>query len=64
MVQVDTTAASEETIGNILKDAMAPKVILINHEKRLPVDAICANLGIKYNFMYLSVYQLIKQHID
>ena len=34
----------------------------MNHEKRLPVDAICANVGIKYSFMYLSVYQLIKQH--
>ena len=43
---------------------MAPKVILINHEKRLPVDSICANMGIKYSFMYLSVYQVIKQHID
>ena len=63
LVIVDTSASSEETVGNVLKDAMAPKVILVNHEKRLPVDAICANIGIKYNFMYLSVYQLIKQHI-
>lgn len=51
-------------MGNTLKDAMAPKVILVNHEKRLPVDAICANAGIKYNFMYISVYQLIKHHIS
>ena len=43
---------------------MAPKVILVNHEKRLPVDVICANMGIKYSFMYISVYQLIKQHIE
>lgn len=64
LVVIDTTASSEETVGNLLKDSMAPKVILINHEKRLPVDAIAANLGIKYNFMYLSVYQLIKQHIE
>lgn len=64
LVQVDTTAASEETIASILRDAMAPKVILVNHEKRLPVDAICANVGIKYGFMYISVYQLIKQHIE
>lgn len=63
LVLVDTTSSSEETVGNVLKDAMAAKVILVNHEKRVPVDAICANLGIKYNFMYLSVYQLIKQHI-
>lgn len=64
LVVVDTTQSSEETVSNILRDAIAPKVILVNHEKRLPVDAIAANLGIKYNFMYLSVYQLIKGHIE
>jgi len=64
LIVVDTTSASEEINGNILKDGLIPKVILINHEKRLPVDAICANIGIKYNFMYLSVYQLIKEHVD
>lgn len=64
LVVVDTTQSSEETVSNLLRDAMAPKVILVNHEKRLPVDAIAANLGIKYNFMYLSVYQLIKGHIE
>jgi hypothetical protein len=37
---------------------------LINHEKRLAVDTTCANLGIKYNFIYISVYQTIKQHIE
>ena len=64
LVNVDTTASSEETVANSLKDAMAPKVILVNHEKRLPVDAICANIGIKYSFMYISVYQLIRQHVE
>lgn len=64
LVVVDTAQSSEETVGNILKDSMAPKVILVNHEKRLPIDAIAANLGIKYNFMYLSVYQLIKSQIE
>lgn len=64
LVVVDTTQSSEETVANVLRDTMAPKVILVNHEKRLPVDAIAANLGIKYNFMYLSVYQLIKGHIE
>lgn len=64
LVQVDTTGSSEETLGNVLRDAMAPKVILVNHEKRLPVDAICANAGIKYSFMYISVYQLIRQHVE
>jgi adenylate kinase family enzyme len=64
LVVVDTTNANEEVVMNVLRDNMAPKVILINHEKRLPVDAIAANLGIKYNFMYLSVYQLIRNHIE
>lgn len=35
----------------------------MNHEKRLPVDTACSNLAIKYNMLYLSVYQLIRQHI-
>lgn len=64
LIHVDTTSSSEEVVSNILKDALAPKVILVNHEKRLPVDAILANIGIKYQFMYLSVYQLLKQHIE
>ena len=37
---------------------------MINHEKRLSVDTSCANLSIKYNMLYLSVYQILKHHID
>lgn len=55
---------SEETMINELKEFMVPKVILVNHEKRLTVDTTCANLAIKYNFIYISVYQIIKQHIE
>jgi len=47
-----------------LKALLKPRVILLNHEKRLSVDTTCANLGIKYNMLYISVYQLIKQHIE
>jgi len=36
----------------------------VNHEKRLQVDTPCSNLAIKYNLLYISVYQLIKQHIE
>ena len=43
-----------------IRSLFAPKVILVNHEKRLTVDTTCANLAIKYNFVYISVYQLIK----
>lgn len=55
---------SEETINNELKAALKPKVILVNHEKRLTVDTTCANLAIKYNLLYISVYQIIKHHIE
>ena len=41
---------------NELKKVFAPKVILVNHEKRLNVDTTCANLAIKYNLIYVSVY--------
>jgi len=64
LVLLDTAATSEEYIANTLKDFLAPKVILVNHEKRLPVDVVCSNIAIKFNFMYLSVYQCIKQHIE
>jgi Tfp pilus assembly PilM family ATPase len=58
------TDVSEESILKDLKNQFAPKVILVNHEKRLTVDTTCANLAIKYNLVYISVYQLIKQHIE
>jgi hypothetical protein len=59
-----TDATSDQTQVNILKGMLKPRVILVNHEKRLSVDTTCANLGIKYNMLYLSVYQLIKKHIE
>lgn len=39
-------------------------MILVNHEKRIDVDTACSNLAIKYNMLYMSVYQLIKQEIE
>ena len=64
LVLLDTTASSEEYVANTLKDFLAPKVILLNHEKTVPVDVVAANISIKFNFMYISVYQLIKQHVE
>lgn len=55
---------SLETLENDLKEFLGAKVILVNHEKRLPVDAVCANLAIKYQMLYLSVYQILRQHIE
>lgn len=57
-------ACSEETQAAALKRLLKPRVILVNHEKRLGVDTTCANLAIKYNMVYLSAYQLIRQHIE
>jgi len=47
---------TEEWTLNELKKNFTPRVILVNHEKRLTVDTTCANLAIKYNFIYISVY--------
>jgi hypothetical protein len=47
-----------------LRELFSARVILVNHEKRLDVDTVCANLAIKYNMLYISVYQLINQHIN
>jgi len=58
------TEGSDETILENLKSHFSAKIILVNHEKRLQVDTTCSNLAIKYNMLYLSVYQLIKHQIQ
>jgi hypothetical protein len=37
--------------------------MIVNHEKRLGIDTTCSNLALKYNMIYISAYQLIKNHI-
>lgn len=59
-----TDASSEETQVRVLKKLLKPRVILVNHEKRLGTDTTCANLAIKYNMIYISAYQVIRQHIE
>lgn len=54
-VQLDT-AVSKESLAAQLRSNFCAKVILVNHEKRLAVDTACANLAIKYNLLYMSVY--------
>jgi len=54
------TSGSLETMKKKLKALFSPKVIIVNHEKRLGVDVTCANLAIKFNLLYISVYQLIR----
>jgi hypothetical protein len=58
------TDASLETTYNELAGKFSPQVIIVNHEKRLGIDTTCANLAIKYNMIYISTYQIIKQHIE
>jgi hypothetical protein len=62
MINLNTNESLETTLSN-LKGMFSAKVIIVNHEKNLLVDTVCSNLAIKYNMLYLSVYQLIKAHI-
>jgi len=63
LISLPTDCALESTLDKV-SQIFQPKVVLVNHEKRLAVDTTCSNLAIKYNMIYLSVYQLIKQHIE
>lgn len=57
-IDLDTTC-SKESLQAEIRSKFCAKVILVNHEKRIEVDTACSNLAIKYNMLYLSVYQLI-----
>lgn len=63
MITVNTDASLESTLERLRSDFCA-KIILVNHENKLEVDTACSNLAIKYNMLYLSVYQLIKDHVE
>lgn len=61
---IDTTKmGSIESVTRALNSNFSSKVILVNHETSLPVDNPCANIAIKYNMLYISAYQMIKEHI-
>lgn len=62
-MDIDTSTSLELTKSG-LRANFAPKVILVNHEKRLGVDTTCSNLAIKFSMIYISVYQQIKEHIE
>lgn len=57
------TDASLETTAKEVNNRFSPKVILVNHEKKLGVDTVASNLAIKFNMIYLSAYQCIRKHI-
>jgi len=62
-LEIDSTRSSMEKVLTCLRTQFRPQVVLVNHEKRLGIDTTCSNLAIKYNMIYISAYQLIKQHI-
>lgn len=62
IIQQNTSTSLESTLKE-LNSKFSPKVILVNHEKRLAVDTPCANLAIKYNMIYISAYQVIRDHV-
>lgn len=61
-IQVDANN-SIETCKNVVSREFMPRVLLVNHEKRLGIDTTCSNLALKYDLIYISAYQLIKQHV-
>jgi len=56
---LDTSVTLEQTKKDLLS-LFAAKIVLVNHEKRLNVDVTCSNLSVKFNMIYISVYQLIR----
>lgn len=59
-----TPDASIETSKKELLALFSPQVVLVNHDKALDVDTICANLALKYNMLYISAYQVIADHVQ
>ena len=61
--EVLKTDKSEESTIADLKGLFCAKIVIVNHSPSLQVDVPCANLAIRYNMLYLSVHQLIREHI-
>lgn len=58
---------TDQSLEQVTKDLgykFNPNVMLVNHEKKFPVDSTCSNLAIKYNMIYISAYQLIRENIE
>lgn len=64
LVTTIETGVSKEALTEELRQIFCAKVVIVNHERRLTTDVVCANLAIKYNMLYLSVPQVIKQEIE
>jgi hypothetical protein len=63
LVSINCEASNEVIIENV-RSNFAPKIVLVNHEHQLPVDNVLSNLAIKYNMLYLCVYELIYKNIE
>lgn len=61
-LEIDT-GCSKESMSKNVRSHFSAKVIIVNHEKRIDVDIACSNLAIKYNMLYMSVYQIIRTEI-
>jgi len=57
------TDQNEEFLTSKLKSIYQPNIILLKHEKSLEIDSIFTNLSIKYNFLYISLDEIIKNEI-
>ena len=61
--EVDTSSSLESTL-KMLSAKFQPQVLLVNNHQKIDVDTISSNVSLKHNLLYLSVPDLIKQHIE
>lgn len=47
-----------------IKSKFSPGIIVVKHDQKLSVDNTCSNLSLKYNMLYISAYQLIREEIE
>lgn len=62
-IDLKTNQSLESTFTD-LANSFSAQVIVVSHDKRLATDTICSNLAIKFNLLYISVYQVIKREIE
>ena len=59
-----STDKALETVKSEIKSKFSPGIIVVKHDQKLSVDNTCSNLSLKYNMLYISAYQLIRQEIE
>eukprot|EP00831_Metopus_contortus_P046645 TRINITY_DN374_c0_g1_i5.p1 TRINITY_DN374_c0_g1~~TRINITY_DN374_c0_g1_i5.p1 ORF type:complete len:314 (-),score=80.26 TRINITY_DN374_c0_g1_i5:42-983(-) len=47
-----------------LRTVFEPKLVLIRHDPNIVTDSILASLSIKYDFLYLNIFDAIKEEIE